>query len=213
MEKRLTTSCATRDFLNRRAAHLEERRLQHAIALPRTIAAAGSSDQVGDAILAGLCALMRKACAGRTGCRSGAAPHPRRRTRRLSEIVSEARWFFSENGALSFFALFVQTARQRRAGLMNVLQGHVHYAALSPQALLRVTRLSRSKRRSSRSPVRQVAALMGVPVRTLNQRLDREERSFQTMLGEIEYCRTCWKILLVRSARSQFLGYQGLGSR
>ena len=181
--------------------------------------AAAGSDQVGDAILAGLCALMRSLCGPDWVPIQAHFAHPAPPDQTPFRDCFRCPLVFSENEyALSFSSRYLSRPLANvEPGLMNVLQGHVQRKLFSPQACFasRVYESIETSIRSGKADSAKVAALMGVPVRTLSRRLDREGRSFQTMLDEVRY-RTATRMLedpLVKISQiAEFLGYQDSAS-
>ena len=181
--------------------------------------AAAGCDQVGDAILAGLCALMRSLCGADWAPIQAHFAHPE-----PTELEPFRKHFrcplvFSENEyVLSFPSRYLSKPLANvEPGLMNVIQNHVEDGLFSPQACFvsQVYASIETSLRAGKSGSATVAALMGVPVRTLSRRLDRLGRSFQKMLDEVRY-RSASRMLedprLKVDQVAEFLGYQDSAS-
>ena len=153
--------------------------------------AADGSDQVGDAILAGLCALMRSLCGADWAPIQASFAHPE-----PVELAPFQKHFrcplvFSGNEyALSFASRYLSKPLANvEPGLLNVVQGHLQRKLFSPQAsfVSQVYQSIETSLRSGKADSATVAALLGVPVRTLSRRLDRQGRNFRKMLDEVRY--------------------------
>lgn len=181
--------------------------------------AATGSDQVGDAILAGLCSLMRSLCGADWSPIQAYFAHPE-----PTELTSFRKHFkcplvFSGNEyALSFPSRYLSKPLANvEPGLIGVIQGHVENGLFSPQACFvsQVYASIETSLRSGEASSATVAALMGVPVRTMSRRLDRQGRSFQKMLDEVRY-RDASRMLedprLKVDQIAEFLGYQDAAS-
>lgn len=181
--------------------------------------AAPGSDQVGDAILAGLCTLMRSLCGADWQPIEAHFAHPE-----PADLTPFQRHFkcplvFSENEyALSFAARYLSKPLANiEPALLNVLEDHVQRKLFSPQAsfVSQVYESIETSLRSGKASSATVAALLGVPVRTLSRRLDRQGRSFRKMLEEVRY-RSATRLLADRRLKleqiAEFLGYQDAAS-
>lgn len=197
---------------------MEEGRYSTLFRYREPLAAAGS-DQVGDAILAGLCALMRSLCGPDWTPIQAHFAHPEPADTSPFRKHFRCPLVFSENEyALSFSSRYMSKPLANvEPGLMNVLQGHVQSKLFSPQACFasRVYESIETSIRSGKANSATVAALMGVPVRTMSRHLERQGRNFRKMLDEVRY-RSATRMLedlrLKAEQIAEFLGYQDAAS-
>lgn len=181
--------------------------------------AAPGSDQVGDAILSGLCALLRSLCGADWVPIQACFAHPEPADLTPFHRNFKCPLVFSENEyALSFASRYLaKPLANVEPGLLGVLQGHVQRKLFSPQIsfVAQVYESIETSLRCGKADSTTVAALMGVPVRTLSRRLGRQGQSFQKMLDEVRY-RSATRLLADRRLKleqiAEFLGYQDAAS-
>lgn len=181
--------------------------------------AAAGSDQVGDAILAGLCTLMRSLCGADWAPIQVHFAHPAPPNLAPFHKHFRCPLVFSGNEyVLSFSSRHLsRPLANLDPGLMSVVQGYVENGLFSPQTCFasQVYASIETSLRSGKASSATVAALMGVPIRTLSRRLDRQGRNFQKMLDEVRYqaaARSLGDRGLKVDQIAEFLGYQNSAS-
>jgi AraC-like DNA-binding protein len=181
--------------------------------------AAAGCDQVGDAILAGLCTLMRNLCGADWSPIQVLFAHPEPPDLTPFHKHFRCPLAFSGNEyVLSFPSRHLSKPLANiEPELMGVVQAHVENGLFSPQACFvsQVYASIETSLRSGKASSTTVAALMGVPVRTMSRHLDRQGCSFRKMLDEVRY-RNASRMLedprLKVDQIAEFLGYQDTAS-
>lgn len=180
---------------------------------------AEGSTQIGDGILAGLCALMRALCGSDWVPNQVHFAHPA-----PSDLTAFRNHFrcplvFSDNEyALSFPVRHLsRQLADVESGLLEVIVRQVENDLFPPDVCFpaRVFESIETSMRSGKASSETVAALLGLPVRTLSRTLERQGLSYQRMLDEVRYrnARRMLKDLNVSVAQiAEFLGYKDAAS-
>ena len=170
-------------------------------------------EQIGDGILAGLCSLMRALCGPDWVPNQVHFAHPApddlaafRNHFRCPLVFSDSEYALS----FSVYHLSRQLA-DVEPGLLDVVVARIESELLPPEACFgaRVYDAIEASLRSGKADSVTVAALMGLPVRTLSRTLDRQGLSFQRMLDEVRYRNACRMLRDMRMSVGQMADYLG----
>jgi AraC-like DNA-binding protein len=181
--------------------------------------AADGSEQIGDGVLAGLCSLMRVLCGADWVPNQVHFAHPAPADLAPFRNHFRCPLVFSDNEyALSFPARYLsRQISDVEPGLLQVVVRQVENDLFPPEVCFstQVYESIETSMRSGKATSTTIAALLGLPIRTLSRNLERQGLSFQRMLDEVRYrnASRMLKDLRVSVAQiAEFLGYKDAAS-